>query len=234
MNAMEKNAAKKAVTEKTAAKRITVYVADIRPLYEERLLEKAYALADPARRQKADGCVSLRRRAECLAAGLLADEAKRRHGYGGCPICFTECGQPYLDVPPGQKKAWISISHSGDYAACAIGTCPVGVDLQKKVPLRDRIGTRFFAPGERQDTQDALDQEDFLRRFTAKEGYMKLTGAGMALGFRRLFVNLDERIVFETEHPEKKARFLECCAPAGYFLTVCFAPGEQGGMFPLL
>ena len=143
-------------------------------------------------------------------------------------------GQPYLDVPPGQKKAWISISHSGDYAACAIGTCPVGVDLQKKVPLRDRIGTRFFAPGERQDTQDALDQEDFLRRFTAKEGYMKLTGAGMALGFRRLFVNLDERIVFETEHLEKKARFLECCAPAGYFLTVCFAPGEQGGMFPLL
>lgn len=213
----------------SAEGKIAVYIADIRPLYEERLLEKAYRLADPARRQKADGCSTLRRRAECLAAGVLADEAKRRQGYGSSPICFTESGQPYLDLVPGQKKAWISISHSGDYAACAVGFCPVGVDLQKKVPVRDRTGRCFFASGELTGDADMLDQEDFLRRFTVKESYMKLTGEGMALGFRRLFVNLEKRVVFETEYPEKRAQFLECCAPEGYFLTVCFMPGEPDG-----
>ena len=102
-------------------KQVIVYVADIRPLYEEALLKKAYKLADEARRQKADMYIGKERRAACLAAGLLADEAKRRCGYGDCPVRFTQQGQPYLEIPEGRKKAWISISHSGDYAACAIG-----------------------------------------------------------------------------------------------------------------
>ena len=80
---------------------------NIRPLYEEALLKKAYKLADEARRQKADMYIGKERRAACLAAGLLADEAKRRCGYGDCPVRFTQQGQPYLEIPEGRKKAWM-------------------------------------------------------------------------------------------------------------------------------
>lgn len=210
-------------------KQVIVYVADIRPLYEEALLKKAYKLADKARRQKADMYIGKERRAACLAAGLLADEAKRRCGYGDCPVRFTQQGQPYLEIPEGRKKAWISISHSGDYAACAVGYCPVGVDIQKETTVRERIGERCYAPGERQDFGEGLDKKDFFRRWTVKESYMKLTGAGMALGFSNLFADMDARTVYETEYLERKACFRECRAPEGYFLSVCFVPEDTDG-----
>lgn len=207
---------------------VTVYVAEIRPLYEEALFKKAFLLADRERQRKAESYLTEKRRAACLAAGILADEAKRRFGCGDRPIRYTQQGQPYLETGQGQKKVWISISHSGDYAACAVGFCPVGVDIQKETAVRERIGKYFYAPGERKSPAAALERKDFFRRWTIKEAYMKLTGVGMALGFSSLFADLDSRIVYETGQRDKKACFRECRAPEGYYLSVCFAPALGG------
>ena len=98
--------------------KVKIYLADIRPLFDETMQKKALAQLDEVRRQKALSCRQTKQRAASLTAGLLAEEAKRRNGFDGCPVCYTKNGQPYLFIQDG-RRAFLSLSHSGDYAVCA-------------------------------------------------------------------------------------------------------------------
>ena len=95
--------------------KVKIYLADIRPLFDETMQKKALAQLDEVRRQKALSCRQTKQRAASLTAGLLAEEAKRRNGFDGCPVCYTKNGQPYLFIQDG-RRAFLSLSHSGDYA----------------------------------------------------------------------------------------------------------------------
>ena len=71
-----------------------------------------------------------------------------------------------------------SISHSGAYWMCAIGTAPVGVDLQihQKADFRG-IARRHFHPLEAAWLEKSPD--DFFRIWTSKEAWCKYTGQGI-------------------------------------------------------
>ena len=58
--------------------KVKIYLADIRPLFDETMQKKALAQLDEVRRQKALSCRQTKQRAASLTAGLLAEEAKRR------------------------------------------------------------------------------------------------------------------------------------------------------------
>ena len=68
--------------------KVKIYLADIRPLFDETMQKKALAQLDEVRRQKALSCRQTKQRAASLTAGLLAEEAKRRNGFDGCPVSF--------------------------------------------------------------------------------------------------------------------------------------------------
>ena len=70
--------------------KVKIYLADIRPLFDETMQKKALAQLDEVRRQKALSCRQTKQRAASLTAGLLAEEAKRRNGFDGCPVCYTK------------------------------------------------------------------------------------------------------------------------------------------------
>ena len=70
--------------------KVKIYLADIRPLFDETMQKKALAQLDEVRRQKALSCRQTKQRAASLTAGLLAEEAKRRNGFDGrCVIPKT-------------------------------------------------------------------------------------------------------------------------------------------------
>ena len=123
--------------------KVKIYLADIRPLFDETMQKKALAQLDEVRRQKALSCRQTKQRAASLTAGLLAEEAKRRNGFDGCPVCYTKNGQPYLFIQDG-RRAFLSLSHSGDYAVCAFSDCPVGVDLQQRTKIRRSVLQKFY------------------------------------------------------------------------------------------
>ena len=127
--------------------KVKIYLADIRPLFDETMQKKALAQLDEVRRQKALSCRQTKQRAASLTAGLLAEEAKRRNGFDGCPVCYTKNGQPYLFIQDG-RRAFLSLSHSGDYAVCAFSDCPVGVDLQQRTKIRRSVLQKFVKSGE--------------------------------------------------------------------------------------
>lgn len=245
--------------------RIRLYEADIRPLYEKNTGQKVYAYVDEDRRRKADACKQPQGRAASLAAGFLARYALVQNGYGKYCIYYGEKGQPLLrkeGTADGQGP-WISLSHSGDYAVCALSDLPVGVDIQKLEPVRIGMLRHFFAEEERMqfvrrfgleglweswcscrmntdhiaerakgEKAPFLPKEaarEFLRLWTVKESYMKLTGAGMGLGFPGLSVDLERGMVWEKNGVPSPCRIWEYRAPEGYFLTACAARRPEDG-----
>ena len=181
--------------------KVKIYLADIRPLFDETMQKKALAQLDEVRRQKALSCRQTKQRAASLTAGLLTEEAKRRNGFDGCPVCYTKNGQPYLFIQDG-RRAFLSLSHSGDYAVCAFSDCPVGVDLQQRTKIRRSVLQKFYLQEQLEAWKKQFDKKEelflseaeterFLREWTVKESYLKYKGVG-------LFKDLDSFSVIDS------------------------------------
>ena len=78
---------------------------------------------------------------------------------------------------------FVSISHSHDYAVCAISERRVGIDIEKIRSIPTRVAERTLSPDESaylsQGAGDA--QRRFYEIWTAKEAYAKMTGHGISL-----------------------------------------------------
>ena len=76
-----------------------------------------------------------------------------------------------------------NITHSGNYVACAtFGGNEIGIDIEKKRPLKTGDFTKQFSPPEMQIIQSADDQlSQFFEFWTQKEAVMKADGRGMKI-----------------------------------------------------
>ncbi len=106
-----------------------------------------------------------------------------------------EHGKPYVTVPASSAGAVcaagcvpeVSISHSGPWAAVSLEPEPHGVDVE--VRREDRmirsIADRWFLPAEAEAVRNAPEAERaelFLRFWTVKESFLKMTGEGLSAG----------------------------------------------------
>lgn len=103
---------------------------------------------------------------------------------GSLPSCWYtrkgSHGKPYFPDFP-----WLhfSVSHSGEYWACAMAPTEVGLDLQIHTKgRRERISARFFHPQENEYLR-SCNYRDFFDVWAAKESYVKYTGSGIGEGF---------------------------------------------------
>lgn len=80
----------------------------------------------------------------------------------------TPTGKPYLDGVP----FCFNLSHSGDYAVCALSDTSVGVDIEKIVPISLKVIRRFFG-------KSVLSPTEQMRLWTRYESYGKMSGCGI-------------------------------------------------------
>ena len=85
-------------------------------------------------------------------------------------------GKPYL---PGHPQICFNISHSGEYAACAFASIPIGMDLQQhRRAAWERMAERYFS---------ALPQRRMLKRcFSGSGPRRRATASGGEPVFRVL------------------------------------------------
>lgn len=128
-------------------------------------------------------------------------------------ISREEGGKPFLVGHPGIH---FNISHSGDYAVCAVGAVPLGIDIQyhKKGDHR-KLGRRVMTEEEWGKYESlGFRDEFFFRCWTRKESYLKYTGEGIRRDLRTL--------VYE------RCRFWECRLWKEYTGMLC-VPDEWEG-----
>ncbi len=95
----------------------------------------------------------------------------------------TVYGKPMVTNP----ELNISISHCEKIWVCAVGLCPVGIDIEKIRPIDiEKIASHFFSENEQENLQKlASDGREklFYKTWTLKECYSKLKGLGMRMKF---------------------------------------------------
>lgn len=150
---------------------VQLYIADIRPLagHEAALLP----LLSRERRQQAEAFRNQQGRLHCIAAGLLL-----RHvlGAGDGDVTVDCHGKPSL---VHRDDLHFNLSHGGDHVVLAVGSQPLGVDIQ---PILRQIHTfpveKVFHAGERQWLAADPTPERLTLLWTRLESALKASGTG--------------------------------------------------------
>lgn len=115
-------------------------------------------------------------RSEQAAAGrrLLKEMIRSAYGTEDFTLSFNENGKPLLDF------CFFSLSHSGRYAACALSDRPIGVDIQKRHPIKRRNAYKPFTDEENAYIASGSLDERFFTLWTMKEAYIKAVGGRLS------------------------------------------------------
>ena len=115
-----------------------------------------------------------------LTAELLLNRAVQNvHPQVSLPLHIeaTKSGKPYFSDLP----LFFSLSHSGDYVACAIADFEIGLDIQCIRPVSMPLVRRFFSETELRKIQKSKHPDElFTLLWSLRESYWKATGRGIA------------------------------------------------------
>lgn len=189
----------------------------------EEELDLAYQLLPVYWREKAEGNRGFRNKALSAASSLLLAEglAEKGHSLSALKVEKGPYGKPFF---PACKQFHFSISHSNFYAVCAVGTKPLGIDIERAESSRRdsmKLAERFFHPQEFLQLRESENRDrDFFRLWTLKESYIKFTGDGMHRPLHSFCVTLGDPSHMEGE---PALRFSEWDFLPGYRIAMCTA-----------
>lgn len=153
--------------------------------------------------------------------GLCADHLARQmlSDASGLPrkeliFLHDENGKPRLR----DSCLHFNVSHSGDYAACAIADRPVGIDIEVPRSIRPELCKKVCATEEIPYVcpEGRFHPLRFLQLWTAKEAFLKRSGVGIFSDLRRLCCIKDLVITY----PEAVSSYFEYTEQ--YILSVAF------------
>ena len=155
---------------------------------------------------------------EKRAAKIAADHLRRECIGNFCKadpksIVFFkgEHGKPYAENLP----VFFSISHSGDFAVCAVSEREIGIDIEKIRPIKLKTAERFAAPSE----LDYITEERRLFEiWTLKEAYFKCIGTGLGADITSVSFEICGNKI-KCSQAGFSCSFYE--APEGYICSVC-------------
>ena len=159
---------------------------DIRALDTDTMAH-AVAMMDEERRRRVNDIAGEDDRRRTVAGELLARRLLAQRlgcGEGEVPLRWDEMGKPTVDA----VGVYVSVSHSGPYAVCAIADVPVGVDVEVVRSADEKFMRRVCSEAEMAYIRvgDDGDCARFWEIWTAKEALFKLTGKGPLLALSRL------------------------------------------------
>jgi len=176
------------------------------PLSDYRL-EKLQRIKSEAQRRQSIG-------AELLLAAAL--EACGAQSTPPLSIYADKDGKPQLCG----GGLCFNLSHSGDYAACAVSSAPVGVDIQKIGPQVERVAHRVFLPEELSMIERSADQDNcFTLLWALKESYLKYLGTGLRRAMNSFSVCIDSGGRAHVAGDDSCR--MRHWAPEGYHIAVC-------------
>ncbi len=145
----------------------------------------------------------------CAAAYMLLWQGLRaEYGIAEPPeFGYADGGKPFI---AGRPDIHFSLSHCPAAALCAIGSEPVGADIERIRPFKERLAERVLNAGELASvTADPRPDVAFIRLWTMKESLLKLTGEGIRRELKGVLCGCTAR--FATTVNEER----------GYVFTIC-------------
>ena len=108
---------------------------------------------------------------------------KEQYGLDGEKITIERNahGKPYL---PGHPQICFNISHSGEYAACAFASIPIGMDLQQhRRAAWERMAERYFSAEDQKRLAAVENAETLFFRIWTEVGELRQVEGNRSFGF---------------------------------------------------
>lgn len=198
-----------------------VRIFDITAFDDPAEYEKAYLTICAERRERVDLYRKAEDKKRALAASVLLKESLSLLGVCDFSIGYGSHGKPYLK---GRDDIFFSLSHSGNYAVCAVYDGEVGIDVEPVSSVTEKL-IRKVATEKEYELLKSLDEtersEQFARLWTAKESYVKRDGRGFLIPPTELSVTLVDALSISHNGKNVRVTFKEIPL-SGYKLTVCY------------
>ncbi len=153
-----------------------VYLLELLSIPEHEITKYEHVLDEDRRKRIARYQRSADKRRSFGAGMILSYAWRKQFGERALPkIMRNESGKPCFF---GEKMPF-SLSHSGRYAACVLGTetdNALGLDIQEPRAVRGGAAERFCSAGEREQIRAG---EDFCLIWSRKESLAKYLGSGL-------------------------------------------------------
>ncbi|NMM51079.1 4'-phosphopantetheinyl transferase family protein [Paenibacillus aquistagni] len=122
--------------------------------------------------------------------------------------------KPYLlDFP----HIYFNISHCEECVAVAISDQEIGIDVQNMVPYDPNVAAMVCSPEELEQLRSSSDPEAlFIRYWTLKESYLKMTGSGITDHMSKL----DFSSPVDASFYQYNCYFLQYRQPR-YWMSIC-------------
>jgi len=110
-------------------------------------------------------------------------------------IAYTERGKPYFP----EEKLYFSVTHTKNYAFCALSDRPVGIDAEELTrKINPAIAEKILSPGEFRQYEATADKNKALLTFwVLKEAEAKCTGEGIRIHPTHTDFSLTDTRVYE-------------------------------------
>ncbi|MBQ7535988.1 MAG: 4'-phosphopantetheinyl transferase superfamily protein [Stomatobaculum sp.] len=118
-------------------------------------------------------------RKRCLCAGLALLDALEEGNILPSAIKKTAEGKPFLEKNP---EFHFNLSHSGNFAVCAVSGREVGIDIQEIQNPQEALLKRCCTEQERKRIRESsFPPAAFTVIWAWKEAFMKMTGQGLSI-----------------------------------------------------
>ena len=163
-----------------------IYFENIRKYYKKDLFESFYRSLPEYRKRKTDRLKTIRSKCLSLSAENLLRYALKdsEPDIIASEPEFNEYGKGFF--PSVSDVFQYNISHSGNYAVCAVNYGPeqIGCDIEKIRKVNLDVAKRFFTSNEYDTVMSCLSEERqtemFFRVWTLKESFIKAMGTGLS------------------------------------------------------
>lgn len=161
-------------------------------MFDKELYQKAYNAMSPERKAKADRYKQEADKRSCVFTDMLLRELLRDNYAVTEPEFYIDGNQkPHL----AGDKIHFSLSHSGDFAACALDSSPIGIDIERirtvELPLIKKVCTDEELSFVLKNKDSTIGKDTclrFLMVWCSKEAYLKYTGEGLKGGLKSISV----------------------------------------------
>ncbi len=198
-----------------------VSVFDASCFVEKEKYDEAYLKVSEERRKKVDAYRFEKDKRLSLAAGLLLEEGLRQFGVENYSLRYGENNKPYLN---GMDNLFFNLSHSGNFAVCALYDKEIGVDIEKISDVSEVLIRKVTAEREYNFLMslNEIERKDvFFRIWAIKESYIKYLGTGLSVAPERLEIIFGDKIGIKHNGAVMPAVFEEYNIE-GYRMALCY------------
>ena len=138
------------------------------------------------------------RKLSAAAYMLLCKAIKEEYGIDEPPVFeYSEHGKPSI---VGHPEIYFNLSHCRSVAACVVSLSPVGVDVEDVREFKESLA-RYVLNDDEYAAVMAFPHPDreFIRLWTMKESYLKLTGEGITRDLKTVLTDIG-KYHFDTRH----------------------------------